>query len=154
MTGRLLVVHHTPSPATQALLEAALEGASDDALAGLDVVTRPALSAGPSDVLAADAVLLGTPANIGYMSGALKHFFDVVYYPCLTDTRGMPFGAFVHGNDDTSGAIRSIGTVTTGMSWRQVADPVTVVGAPDAGALGSVRELAATVGAYAIGLMS
>lgn len=153
MTGRLLVVHHTPSPAMQALLEAALAGVADPDLGGLAVTTRPALSAGPADVLAADAVLLVAPANIGYMAGALKHFFDVVYYPCLTDTVGMPFAAVVHGNDDTAGAVRSIRTVTTGMSWRPVAEPVSVVGGPSSDDLEAVRELAATVGAYALGLM-
>src|SRR3712207_8818071 len=53
-----------------------------------------------SDLLAADGVLLGTPANIGYMSGALKHFFDTVYYPCLDATVGLPYGVYVHGNED------------------------------------------------------
>ena len=153
MTGRLLVVHHTPSPATQALLEAALAGTRVDELGGLEVTTGPALSAGAADVLAADAVLLATPANIGYMSGALKHFFDTVYYPCLTDTAQLPYGAYVHGNDDTAGAVRSIRTVTTGLSWRQVADPLSVVGSPSADDLEAVGELAATLGAYALGLM-
>lgn len=153
MTGTLLVVHHTPSPAMQALLEAALRGTAVDDLDGLDVATRPALSAGAADVLAADAVLLAAPANIGYMAGALKHFFDTIYYPCLTDTVGMPFGAYVHGNDDTAGAIRSIQTITTGLSWRRVSEPISVVGAPSADDLEAVGELAATVGAYAAGLM-
>ena len=97
---RLLVVHHTPSPAMQALLEAVREGAAlvDD----VELTVRPALSAGAADVLAADGVVLGTPANIGYMSGALKHFFDTVYYPCLEATVGLPYGVYVHGNDDTA----------------------------------------------------
>jgi len=128
-------------------------GAGDDALSALEVTTRPALSAGPADVLAADAVVLGTPANIGYMSGALKHFFDVIYYPCLQDSVGTPFSAYVHGNDDTAGALRSIRTVTTGLSWRQVAEPVSVVGAPTTQDVDAVTELAATVGAYALGLI-
>ncbi|MGA7688507.1 MAG: NAD(P)H-dependent oxidoreductase [Jiangellales bacterium] len=153
MRGRLLVVHHTPSPATQTLLEAARHGTDVDELSGLVVSTRPALSAGAADVLAADAVLLATPANIGYMSGALKHFFDTVYYPCLTDTVGLPYGVYVHGNDDTAGALRSIRTVTTGMSWRPVAEPVSVVGSPSSDDLEAVGELAATLGAYAVGLM-
>ena len=78
---RLLVVHHTPSPAMQAVLEAVEEGVA--LVEDVELVVRPALSAGAADLLAADGVLLGTPANIGYMSGALKHFFDTVYYPCL-----------------------------------------------------------------------
>jgi NAD(P)H-dependent FMN reductase len=153
MSGRLLVVHHTPSPAMQALLESALRGVAVDELSTLDVTTRPALSAGAADVLGCDAVLLATPANIGYMSGALKHFFDVVYYPCLTDTAGLPYGCYVHGNDDTAGALRSIQTVTTGMSWRRVAEPVSVLGPPAPHDLEAVGELAATLGAYAVGLM-
>ena len=141
---RLLVVHHTPSPAMQALLEAVREGA---ALAeGVELEVRPALSAGAADVLAADGVVLGTPANIGYMSGALKHFFDTVYYPCLDATVGLPFGVYVHGNDDTAGALTGIQKITGGMRWKQVAAPVSIVGAPGADDLEACRELAATVG--------
>ena len=149
----LLVVHHTPSPAVQELLEAVLAGARDEMLEGLTVTTRPALSAGPADVLAASGVVLLTPANIGYMSGALKHFFDVVYYPCLQDTRGLPYGLAVHGNNDTAGAVRSVTTIAGGMGWRPVGAPVEVVGAPQQTHLASVGELAATVGAYALGMI-
>ena len=109
--ARLLIVHHTPSPATAELLDAAITGARDPEITGVEVVRRAALSAGPADVLAADAVLLGTPANIGYMSGALKHFFDVVYYPVADDTRGLPYGLYVHGNLDTAGAITAVETI-------------------------------------------
>ena len=140
---RLLVVHHTPSPAMQALLEAVREGA---ALAeGVELEVRPALSAGAADLLAADGVVLGTPANIGYMSGALKHFFDTVYYPCLDATVGLPFGVYVHGNDDTAGALTGIQKITGGMRWKQVAAPVSIVGAPGPDDLEACRELAATV---------
>src|SRR3954470_14678754 len=98
---RLLVVHHTPSPNLQAVLEAVKEGVAmvDD----VELALRPTLSAGAADVLAADGVLLGTTANIGYMSGALKHFFDTVYSPCLDATVGLPYGVYVHGGDDTAG---------------------------------------------------
>ncbi len=139
----LLVVHHTPSPALQAVLEAVKEGV---ALAeGTDLVLRPALSAGAADLLAADGVLLGTPANIGYMSGALKHFFDTVYYPCLDATVGLPFGVYVHGNDDTAGALTSITRITGALRWKQVAAPLSLTGPAAPGDLDAVRELAATV---------
>ncbi|MFP5372106.1 MAG: flavodoxin family protein [Actinomycetes bacterium] len=140
---RLLVVHHTPSPALQAVLEAVREGAA--LVEEVELVVRPALSAGAADLLAADGVLLGTPANIGYMSGALKHFFDTVYYPCLDATVGLPYGVYVHGNDDTAGALTSIGRITGALRWRQVAAPLSLIGAPDADALEASRELAATV---------
>jgi multimeric flavodoxin WrbA len=71
--ARLLVVHHSPTDAVRALTDAVVAGANDDAIEGVDVVVRAALDANAEDVLGADAYLLGTPANFGYMSGALKH---------------------------------------------------------------------------------
>jgi NAD(P)H-dependent FMN reductase len=140
---RLLVVHHTPSPTMQALLEAVRDGA--EMVEEVELEVRPALSTGAADLLAADGVLLGTPANIGYMSGALKHFFDTVYYPCLDATVGLPYGVYVHGNDDTAGALTSIGRITGALRWKQVAAPLSIVGAPGPDDLEACRELAATV---------
>ncbi|HTX80738.1 MAG TPA: flavodoxin, partial [Streptosporangiaceae bacterium] len=94
---RLLIVHHTPSPNLQAMFEAAASGARTDEIEGVDVVVRPALTAAAAEALAADGYLLGTPANLGYMAGALKHFFDGIYYPCLEATRKRPYGLYVHG---------------------------------------------------------
>lgn len=150
---RLLIVHHTPSPAMQELLEAALEGAGNDELVDLDVVTRPALTASPIDVFGADGIVLGTPANIGYMSGALKHFFDTVYYPCLQETRALPFGMYVHGNSDTSGAVRAILAITKGLRWQQVGEPVAATGETTKRELAAVQNLAATVAAHALSLI-
>ncbi len=140
---RLLVVHHTPSPNLQAILEAVREGAA--MVEEVDLVVRPALSAGPADLLQADGVLLGTPANIGYMSGALKHFFDTVYYPCLDATVGLPYGVYVHGGDDTAGALGAIQKITGALRWKQVAAPLSLTGPPSPADLEACRELAATV---------
>lgn len=143
----LLIVHHTPSPNMAAMFEAVLAGASTDEIEGVDVVRKPALSATPSDALDADGYLLGTPANLGMMSGALKVFFDLAYYPCLDATRGRPFGLYVHGNNDTTGAVRGIESVTTGLGWAKVADTVTVTGEPGKDDLRKCWELGATVAA-------
>lgn len=140
---QLLIVQHTPSPSVQAMLEAVLRGARDPGAGDADVLVRAALASGPADLLAADAVVLGTPANIGYMSGALKHWFDTVYYPSLEVTAGLPYGLFVHGNDDTAGAIRSVQRIADGLRWRAVAQPVSVVGTPDGHALESCHDLGA-----------
>lgn len=145
--AKLLVVHHTPSPATQELLEAALAGARDDAIEGIELSVVPALVAGPLDVLEADGYLLGTPANIGYISGALKHFFDTVYYPVLEATRERPFAAYVHGNLGTEGAVRAIETITTGLGWRPVSKIVTVEGATSRDDREALYELGATLAA-------
>jgi multimeric flavodoxin WrbA len=130
------------------MFEAVRDGAGTDDLDGIEVVTRTALHATAADVLAADAYLLGTPANIGYMSGALKHFFDTVYYPVMDDTAGRPYAAFVHGNSDTGGAVRAIESITTGMGWKRVRDPVEVVGDPSRDDLDACWELGATLAAH------
>jgi multimeric flavodoxin WrbA len=143
----LLVVHHTPSPAMQELLEAVRRGLAHEELAQVEAVTRPALSATASDLLAADAVVLGTPANIGYMSGALKHFPDGVYYPTLEAKVGMPYGLYVHGGSDTTGAVRSVERVVAGLQWRAAAAPVALSGPVDRAGLDACADLAATVAA-------
>ena len=145
--ARLLIVHHTPSPATAELLDAVVRGANDPEIIGVEVVRRAALGATASDLLAADGVVLGTPANIGYMSGALKHFFDTVYYVAADDTRGLPYGLYVHGNLGVEGAVAAVDTVTGGLGWAQAAATVEVVGAPDAAALDACYELGATLAA-------
>jgi NAD(P)H-dependent FMN reductase len=143
----LLHVHHTTSPSVHAMFEAVQSGATDPRITGLHVVAVPALHATAVDVLAADGYLLGTPANLGYMSGALKHFFDQIYYPCLDATRGRAFGLYVHGNSDATGALRAVEMVTTGLQWTQVQAPLTVIGEPGPEDLAACWELGAAVAA-------
>ena len=145
--ARLLVVHHTVSPALHAMYLAALEGAHDPAITGVEVVTKAALETSPIDVLGADAVLVGGPVTLGYLAGALKHFFDVVYYPCLEQTRGRPFGAYLHGSGDLTGGLRGLTSITSGLGWRLAQPVVEAVGAPDAGDLSACRELGAALAA-------
>jgi multimeric flavodoxin WrbA len=149
--ARLLIVHHTPSPNVQAMFEAVLAGASAEEIEGVEVIRRPALAATPQDAMAADGYLLGTPANLGMMSGALKVFFDLAYYPCLDATRGRPFGLYVHGNNDTTGAVRGIESVTTGLGWTKATEHVTVTGEPTTDDLRRCWELGATVAATLMG---
>jgi NAD(P)H-dependent FMN reductase len=144
---RLLVVHHTTSPALQAMFEAVMSGATDEAIEGVTVLARPALAATAVDVLEADGYLLGTPANLGYMSGALKHFFDQIYYPCLDATARRPYGLYVHGNSDTTGAVRAIEAIARGLQWRRAQAPVTVLGDPGREDLQACWELGAAMAA-------
>lgn len=150
-SARLLVVQHTPSPAVRALLEAIVAGTREPELAEVEVVVEPALSATASDVLATDAVVLLTPANIGYMSGALKHFFDTIYYPCLDATRALPYGLAVHGNDDVTGAVRSVQKITAALRWELAAPVLSVVAPPTPDDVAAAHELGATVAATLLG---
>jgi multimeric flavodoxin WrbA len=142
---RLLVVHHVPSDNLGAVADAALEGTRAEGIVGVEVVVRPALEATADDALGADGYLLGTPANLGYMSGALKHFFDTVYRPCLDVTAGRPAGFWVHGESDTTGAVLGIEKVLTGLRWRLVRPPLSLIGAPTHDDLEAAWDLGATV---------
>ena len=130
-----------------AMFEAVMEGATDRRIEGVEVVARAALAATAVDVLQADGYLLGTPANLGYMSGALKHFFDQIYYPCLDATAGRPYGLYVHGNSDTTGTVRGIETIVTGLAWRVAQAHVLVVGEPGRADLDACWELGAALAA-------
>jgi hypothetical protein len=145
--ARLLIVHHTPSPALHSMFEAVMAGASDPQISGVEVVARPALTAGAVDALEADGFILGSPANLGYISGALKHWFDTIYYPCLDATAGRPYGLYLHGQNDTTGARRAVEMITRGLRWKAVQAPVEVQGPPGQGALDSCWELGAAVAA-------
>jgi multimeric flavodoxin WrbA len=157
---RLLVVHHSPTNATRGLLKAVLDGASDPEIEGVDVRTIPALEATADDVLAADGYVLGTTANFGYMSGALKHFFDSTFLAiggALDESGGAgesasatakrPFGLFVHGRYDTTGAVRSVLSIVQALGWRQAQDILEVMGDVDDRHLADAYELGATLAA-------
>ena len=154
----LLVVHHSPTRATAAILDAAVAGARDPAIDGVEVAVRPALTATADDVLAADGYLLGTTANFGYMSGALKHFFDSTFLAVggqldgLPDgggpsTAGRPFGLWVHGRYDTVGAVRSVLSVVGGLRWVQAAEVLDVMGDVTEAERERAHELGATLAA-------
>jgi hypothetical protein len=143
----LLIVHHTTSPPLHAMLDAVVSGATDRRIEGVDVVVRAALAATAVDALAADGYVLGTPANLGYMAGALKHFFDTVYYPCLEDTKGRPYGLYVHGNNDTDGAVRAVEAITTGLRWKRARPAHSVLGQPSPEDLEELWDLGASLAA-------
>lgn len=144
---RLLIVHHTPSPHCQEMFEAVLAGATDPDIEDVEVIRRPALTVSAAEMLAADGYLLGTPANLGYISGALKHAFDQSYYQLLDSTRGRPFGLYLHGNEGTEGAVRAVEGITGGLGWCQAAEHVLVSGKPTKDDLQACWNLGATVAA-------
>jgi hypothetical protein len=127
MTKQLLIVAHAPSPNTLKLREAVAAGARA-AEADVTVAVKPPLEAGPEDVLAASAIILGTTENLGYMSGALKDFFDRCYYPCLERTEALPYACYIRARHDGTGTRRAIESITTGLKWRAVQPPLLLHG--------------------------
>ncbi len=115
------------------------------------VESVPALAATDDHVLRADGYVLLTPANFGYMSGALKHFFDRAYYTCEGAVEGRPYALCVHGDNDTSGAVNSVERIATGWGLQPAAPAVDLTGEPDREALDGVADVAATVAAHLLG---
>ena len=153
----LLVVWHSASGATRALVEAAVDGASDPAIAKagrlVEVRVVEALHTGVEDVLDADGYLLATPENFGYMSGGLKDFFDRTYYPCLDHTRGKPYRLVVKAGGDGAGAVGAVVPLATGLGWRAVGEPLVVRGEVSDADLDAARELGGSLAAgLALGL--
>lgn len=127
-TRKLLIVAHAPSPNTRRMVDAVLRGTRHPDIEAINAHWVPPLDATPDDVLAADGVILGTTENLGYMSGALKDFFDRIYYPCLEHTEGLPYVLYVRAGKDGTGTRRAVATITTGLRWKAVQEPLTCQG--------------------------
>jgi len=136
---KLLVIYHTQSGNTGKLAKAVVDGASSEA--DVEVRERMAFDGVLEDLLWADAILIGTPENFGYMSGALKDFFDRTYYPAEPYQLGKPYAVFVSAGNDGTGAVREIDRICKGYPLRPVAEPVIVKGEVTDEGLQRCREL-------------
>lgn len=137
----LLIIGHTPSPNTHLLRDAVEEGATSNEVENVSVTTLNPFEAGPDQVLAADGIILGTTENLGYMSGALKDFFDRTYYGVLEEKQGLPYALYVRAGLDGTGTIRGVKTVTTGLRWKEVREPLLCKGEWQNDFIDDAREL-------------
>lgn len=151
MKKTLLVVAHAPSPNTQKLLRAFESGVQSAQAEQVELIVKSPFDADAHDVQAADALVLGTTENLGYMSGALKDFFDRIYNPCLDQTRGMPYAAYIRAGLDGTGTRRAIESISGGLGWRAVQAPLVLKGDWQDAFVDQCRELGA---ALALGLDS
>ena len=143
----LLIVAHAPSDNTQALVEAVLRGARHSDIDDVEVNYKPPLEAGPDDVMNADAIILGTTENLGYMSGALKDFFDRSYYPVLEHKQGLPCALYIRAGMDGTGTRRAVESIVTGLRWNWIRPPLTFKGDWQDGFVQEAEELGLYVAA-------
>lgn len=143
MTKRrhLLIVYHSQSGSTAKMAQAVIRGARHPDIGKVDVRIRDALEGVPDDLYWADGFILGSPENFGYMSGAMKYFLDRIYYPCEGKIAGMPYGLFIRAGNDGTGAISSINRILSGLSVREVQQPILVAGEFDDARLTDCEEL-------------
>ena len=126
---------------------AVVAGATSEDIDGVDVVVKRAFDADADDVRACDAIVLGTPENFGYMSGALKDFLERIYYEVVDETQGRPYALYVKASTDGSGAVRSVERIVAGLKWRAALPPLVVTGALDDDHVTAARELGLTLAA-------
>ena len=144
---QLLIVYHSQSGTTERMAEAVLRGARNEAIGGVEVRALSPLDAAADDLLHCDALILGTPENFGYMSGALKYFLDRVYYPCLEKVEGKPYALFVRAGNDGTGAVSSVQRIVAGLALKEIQPPLVVAGEFDEARLAECEELGMTVAA-------
>ena len=143
----LLAVIHAPSPNTKRLRDAVIAGASHPDVSGVALTCLSPFDTTPDHVMAADAIILGTTENLGYMSGALKDFFDRCYYPVLEAKQGTPYCLFIRAGQDGTGTRRGVETIITGLRWKPVMDPLICRGEWDEDFVPQCEELGLTMAA-------
>ena len=143
----LLVVSYSRSGGTEAMTNAVLQGAGDEAIDGVRVIAKSALETSVQDVLDCAGIVLGTPENFGYMSGAMKFFFETIYHPCLEHSQGLPYALFVRAGNDGAGAVTSVERIVAGLKWRSVQPPLIAVGELSPDVLDQCRDLGLTIAA-------
>lgn len=141
----LLIIYHTQSGATRRLARAVLEGAGTEPAVQSRLLL--AMEASLEDLLWCDAVIFGSPENLGYLSGGIKDFFDRTFYPAQPYQLNLPYGVFISAGNDGSGAVRQLQRIVKGYPLKAVADPVIVKGVPDEVGVERCEELGATFAA-------
>jgi multimeric flavodoxin WrbA len=143
----LLIVYHSQSGRTQSMADAVLRGANSPDVDGVEIRMLRALQAGVDDLLWADAVILGTPENFGYMSGAMKDFLDRTYYPCEGKVESLPYAVFISAGNDGLGALASIERIARGYPLKPVQEAIIAQGDPSDEILARCEELGMTIAA-------
>jgi len=129
------------------MTDAAVRGASSPDIQGVAVQHYSPFETAADHVLWANAIVLGTTENFGYMSGAMKDFFDRIYFPCLDRTVALPWTLFVRAGNDGTGARSSIERIVTGLGWKRVQKPLICRGAWNDAWLADCEELGMTMAA-------
>ena len=107
----------------------------------VEVRVLQAFAAGPEDLLWADALLLGTPENFGYLSGAVKDFLDRTFYEVEGKLSPLPYAMFVSAGNDGTGAVRAMERIANGYPFVAIQEPLIVKGMPQQADFAACEEL-------------
>ena len=143
----LIVVSHSQGGGTKKLITALIDGVSGQLFPELEIINEDSVTIEPDKILKADAIVLGTTENFGYMSGALKHFFDRIYYPCLDAKRGLPYQLIVNADTDGFGAVNSVEKIVIGLGWKRIDKPLVFKGKITSKDLSNCKDMGGTIAA-------
>lgn len=135
---KVLIVFHSQSGTTAALMAAVREGAL---LEGAEVRMMPALEASVDDLIWCDGVIFGSPENLGYLSGGLKNFFDRTFYPAQPLALNLPYAVVISAGNDGSNAVKQLQRIAVGYPMRCVSEPLIAVGEARVSTIERCREL-------------
>ena len=125
---KLLIVYHSKGGKNQRMADAVNSGACSKEIENVEVRFLKAFEAGDKDLLWADGLIFGTPENFGYMSGALKDFFDRTFYEVEGQVDAKPYCIFIGAGNDGQGALMSIHRICNGYNFKEIQEPLIVVG--------------------------
>ena len=124
----LLIVYHSQSDRTERMADAVYRGARHEDVSDIEVRRRRCFDADAHDLLWAHGLLLGTPENFGYMSGAMKDFFDRTFYAVEGQLTPLPYSVFISAGNDGSGALTAIRRIAKGYPFIEVQEPIIAQG--------------------------
>lgn len=137
-TKQLLIVYHSQSGSTERLAHSAARGAREEE--GVEVRLLRAAEAGAADLAWCDALLLATPENFGYASGALKEFLDRTFYAASAQQLNRAYALLISAGNDGSGVVRQLTRILRGYPLREVAEPLIVRGEPSSADLQAAHD--------------
>jgi multimeric flavodoxin WrbA len=137
----LLIIYHSKTGNTQSLTEAIVRGARNAEVTEVDLRVLRAFAAGPEDLLWADTLLLGTPENFGYLSGAVKDFLDRTFYEVEGKLSPLPYAMYVSAGNDGTGAVRAMERIANGYPFTAIQEPLIIKGTPQQADFTACEEL-------------
>ena len=146
MTEKIIqIIAHAPSTNMEAMCRSVVKGAQSCKAEGITILCSSPFDTSAKEVVRSDGIILGTTENFGYMNGALKDFFERIYYPCQGLMEGRPYMLFVRASNDGKGAQKSVEAIATGLKWRKVQEPLICRGAWNLDFLIACEELGKTM---------
>ncbi len=111
------------------------------------VVLKDALDADLDDLLECDGIIIGSPEYFGYMSGAVKDFFDRTYESARSRVFRKPYTVFINAGNDGTGALRNIERICIGYQFKKVYEPIVISGGITQQIIERCREMGQTIAA-------